>query len=437
MPVSDSKLGELSKLRNRLLELEVLLKEERKVTARLRLQSEKKNEQIAIANAEITAEAERFRWKKEELLYAIKNNEQDAKSRIAFLKFDERHILEELAESDLTQHHNERLHAQLKELSAEHNQVSLTFSLELEKRKQKDFGTRMAMEEMLRKMLKNVDATNQLEGVSKLQLEASHANLENERIRTEFSIREAKTEALIRQQKHSYDQLMRVKIERDVMAASTEVQEDNIQKMTQQNAINDIKVQRLGKQLQRLKDEVESLKLTMHDKQELDQRCLKTKKLIDIEHEQVQAWKSATLRLCKKLLNNCSHIAEMGRTRDNNKLTQQLDTLVGVSKDELHAGQNIQEAAALQRAEQTQDETIAEGRVHFRETDQDKDYEAVWRCPAIGKTTQRMNTGKLGTRTDWRRARAKTCDEGSSIPHQQSASAAVFASTGAYKSFSM
>ncbi len=68
-----------------------------------------------------------------------------------------------------------------------------------------------------------------------MQYEASQADLENEAIHLEFDMREAKTEALIRQQQKSYDELMKIRIERDVIAMSNTIQEKNIYKLKAQN----------------------------------------------------------------------------------------------------------------------------------------------------------------------------------------------------------
>lgn len=71
-----------------------------------------------------------------------------------------------------------------------------------------------------------------------MELEASQANSENDRIYTEFDIREARTNALIRQQQASYDQLMQVRIERDVVQVSVQMQEKGIADMTDQNEVH-------------------------------------------------------------------------------------------------------------------------------------------------------------------------------------------------------
>lgn len=68
-----------------------------------------------------------------------------------------------------------------------------------------------------------------------MQKEANQANAENDKIHREFDIREAKTEALIRQQQRSYDLLMRLRIELDMMIVATDIQEKNIIKQIKSN----------------------------------------------------------------------------------------------------------------------------------------------------------------------------------------------------------
>jgi hypothetical protein len=75
--------------------------------------------------------------------------------------------------------------------------------------------------------------------IAKMQYEASQANLENDTILQEFDLREAKTEALIRLQQSSYEELMKIRIERDVVAMSNTIQEKNINKLREHNAVTE------------------------------------------------------------------------------------------------------------------------------------------------------------------------------------------------------
>ena len=60
MPAQDSKVSELSKLKSKLIELENQLKEEKKITMKLREKSESKIQQIMLTDTLIAEEIERF-----------------------------------------------------------------------------------------------------------------------------------------------------------------------------------------------------------------------------------------------------------------------------------------------------------------------------------------------------------------------------------------
>lgn len=68
-----------------------------------------------------------------------------------------------------------------------------------------------------------------------MQLEASNAHCENENILKEFDLREKTTEELIKQQQKSYEQLMKIKIERDVVEISLKILDKNTKKLNEQN----------------------------------------------------------------------------------------------------------------------------------------------------------------------------------------------------------
>lgn len=162
---SDPKSAEIAKIKNKMLELEAQLKEAKKVTARLKDQYDKKEQQISIIDAEIAAEIERFRWRREEMLFSLKNVEDESSEKIKSMKLEEKHLCTEIAEFDFVQYENERLHGKLKDIAAEQKSSSMMQIMERDRKKQKDFDTRMAMEETLRKTIKNVDDTYENEAV--------------------------------------------------------------------------------------------------------------------------------------------------------------------------------------------------------------------------------------------------------------------------------
>jgi hypothetical protein len=66
--------------------------------------------------------------------------------------------------------------------------------------------------------------------------EAYFANLENHRIHHEFDLREMKCEKLIREQQKSFDKLMKIRLEKDVLSASIEVQRTHMNELIKSNS---------------------------------------------------------------------------------------------------------------------------------------------------------------------------------------------------------
>lgn len=329
MPSQDARVVEIARLKNRLLELESQLKEEKKVASRLKDISEKKSEQVNVVDAEIAAEVERFRWKKEEMLFHLRYMDEQTKAKVKGFKAEEKQILIEIAEFDLLQHQNEKLHARLKLASLEHKAATSESAMEREQRKQKNFDTRMAMEDIMRKAIKSVDESYEAEATAKMQFEASQARIENEQIKTEFDRREAKTEALIRQQQQSYDQLMHYKIERDVMTVSTTIQDKSIQKLIHNNNLGEKELATLRRRVQRIKDQVEAMQASLAGKSIIENNIKAVEQETHLAQKESAGLRAKSVRLCHKILKECQVIVEKSRARQNERITQQLNELSG------------------------------------------------------------------------------------------------------------
>jgi len=83
--------------------------------------------------------------------FQLKHMEEQTKAKVKGYKAEEKQILIEIAEFDLLQHQNEKLHVRLKLASLEHKAATSESLKEREQRKQKNFDTRMAMEDIMRK----------------------------------------------------------------------------------------------------------------------------------------------------------------------------------------------------------------------------------------------------------------------------------------------
>lgn len=165
MPAADPKLVELSRLKSKLSEVETQLKEQKKLSMKLRDNTEKRIREISVVDAEIVAELERFRWKREEAIVLSASFSEDATSKLALMKEEEYRILEEIAGFDVIEEENKKLYMKLKEVSKIQVRLVQAQIAERESKKQKNFDTRMAMEESFRKVIKHFDDDYQAEAV--------------------------------------------------------------------------------------------------------------------------------------------------------------------------------------------------------------------------------------------------------------------------------
>ena len=247
MPINDSKVTELAKLKNKMLEIEAQLREEKKITAKLRENSEKKIQHTMMLDAEIATEAESFKWKREKAISDRRFLTDESNQRLEELTEQEFFYRHAIAEFDFIVYENELLHNMIKDVSNEQLKNAAVQSKEREKKAQRNFDARIEMEEVHRHTIMGFNNEYQKEAISKMELEASQANSENDRIFTEFDIREARTNKLIRQQLASYEQLMHVRIERDVVQVSVQLQEKGIVELTKQNELFSAWVQNILK----------------------------------------------------------------------------------------------------------------------------------------------------------------------------------------------
>jgi hypothetical protein len=177
-------------------------------------------------------------------------------------------------------------------------------------------------------------------------MEASHANIENDRIHREFDFRESQTEELIRQQQYSYDELMKIKIEKDVIEISTSILEKNIQKLFRQNSINERSVfvfscfcrifltniryrslVDLRNQVQRRKDEAGAMEMLLSNRRLLEKECESIEQKCQIVKDEVEKFRRLTLDTSSKLIRESFRISGKQRVNQNSEISLQLDDL--------------------------------------------------------------------------------------------------------------
>ena len=89
----------------------------------------------------------------------------------------------------------------------------------------------MLLDQVLRSTIKMFTKDYHRKAVSRMDQEAVNATIENVKLYTEFDLREQTCVNLIKQQKLSYEQLMKLRIETEVIAATSAMHQEGTQKL--------------------------------------------------------------------------------------------------------------------------------------------------------------------------------------------------------------
>jgi hypothetical protein len=104
----------------------------------------------------------------------------------------------------------------------------------LEAFKQKHFDTRMSLDSVLRDTIKMFTTDYHQQALAKMDVEAANALKDNVKLYSAFDDREETVEVLIKQQKQSYEQLMKIRIEKEVVEATSLMHEQIVESMEQE-----------------------------------------------------------------------------------------------------------------------------------------------------------------------------------------------------------
>ena len=165
----DSKTAELAKLKNKLLEIEAQLREEKKITLKLRDNSEKKIQLIMALDSEIATELETFKWKKEKNLSDRTFLIDESEEKLISLTERELFLQHTIAEFDFIVYENETLHNMIKEVSHEQLRTASIQAKEHEKKSQRNFDARIEMEDVHRHTIMGFNNEYQKEAVSQAE----------------------------------------------------------------------------------------------------------------------------------------------------------------------------------------------------------------------------------------------------------------------------
>ena len=230
----DAKKQGINNLYGKLSEVESTLKEEKKINARLRSDVTSKIGELTKIEETIVSEQEGYNWKKANFITRTETALEERETRLQELLKLRDAINLELADHDLLEAENYRLHKRLKILANQHFQMKQEHKEEWELRKQQCFDVRASMEQIFRHTIKEVDHEYRDRANDKMNKEAEWAREENLRLRKEAGKRQDDCRDLVERQKESYDELVRAKVQRDVIESSALSQEESSRLLARQ-----------------------------------------------------------------------------------------------------------------------------------------------------------------------------------------------------------
>ena len=332
---TDAKKQEINNLYGKLSEVESGLKEEKKINERLRGDLATKTQQLISVEQAIVEEKTAYQWSKDGMTTRMHTIRREGEEQITQLDNVESGLSIEMAEHDLLEQENERLHARLKKLAAEHFQSSLVQSAEREQRKQKSFEVRAIMEQILRRTLKEVDQEYMLKASDKMGKEAEWARLENIKLRKEAGKRQENCATLVQQQQESYEELVQVKVQTGVLQETTQKQEES--SVMARVVLQEIKGQNVAmeERLDFMRLEIAALSAQLDHRRTLQAELLDLRKLqAKAEAERKSSCKSVVLT-CRKSVQKALVISVQDSKRKGARLTQGFKQLGGA---EVEAG---------------------------------------------------------------------------------------------------
>jgi len=317
----DLKKQEINFFYGKIGEVESVLKEQKKVNARLRADVEMKIQQLMSVEAQLASERERYAWRKQTLLTDMEVLKETGDARLRAFKEEEVATSLEIAEYDIVASENEKLHARYKDMIREQAATQKSQDAEREERKQKDFDTRMSLEAILRQTVKAADADYQQKASLIMGNAANEARQENVSLLAAKSKWEAMCKTLVAQQQQSYDELVKARVAQEVVAATTSMQETSLGIMAEYNEVLLHDINDLKRQSEAL---TESIEQKERDAERLEALKRQVKAAKQAKRAAVEARKQAAARavaISQKVLTVAVAVIEADQVKKSQKLS--------------------------------------------------------------------------------------------------------------------
>jgi len=321
----DLKKQEINFFYGKIGEVESVLKEQKKMNNRLRVDVEAKIKQLMGIEAALASEKEHYRWRKETVLTDMEVLREAGNARLKTLRQTEVQIDYDIAEYDVVTEENEKLHTRYKKMIHEYASLSAQQNHEREERKQKDFDTRISLEQILRQVVKAADEDYKQKAAEKMGDEAAVAGKENLALKEAKGKWEEMCKKMVQQQQESYEVLMRARVAKEVLAATTSQQELSLAVMEQNNGLLLDEINQLQEEIVLLQNEVIAKEEQLSQRKSLKAQASAAKKA----HK---AAKIARKEVCSQVMNISQKVVVYGIAiiaRDQKKKAAKLSMGIG------------------------------------------------------------------------------------------------------------
>lgn len=367
----DTKKSEINYLYGKIGEIEGVLKEQKKVNQRVRSDVESKIQQIMSVEAQIASEKERFRWKKVTTLGDMEVRQETGDVRLGELRWHENEINLEIAEYDILQAENDKLHNRYKLMIGEHAAATKLQEEEREERKKQSFDTRISMEVILRQTIKAADDEYKLKASEKMGSEALLAGQENLTLKAAKGKWEEMCKNLVHQQQQSYEELVKIRVAKEVISATTAMQEISL-------AVMDEHIHSLLSDIHALEDEKSSLEQSIllvekefQHKKEFKQQLQLAKAEKRYAKAERKAASTQALQVSQAVLAVGFAVMERDQKQKSKKLSTGMGGGVDQEDEKEKDGLGVVEAEAYTKAEEETEEATPQADSAF-------DHECVW-----------------------------------------------------------
>lgn len=323
----DTKKSEINYLYGKIGEIEGVLKEQKKVNQRMRSDVESKIQQIMSVEAQIASEKERFRWKKVTTLGDMEMQQETGDARLGELRRQENDINLEIAEYDILLAENDKLHGRYQAMIGEHAAAIKLQEDEREERKKLSFDTRISMEVILRQTIKAADDEYKLKASEKMGSEALLAGQENLTLKAAKGKWEEMCKNLVHQQQQSYEELVKIRVAKEVISATTAMQEISL-------AVMDEHIHGLLNDIHSLEDEKSSLEQSIVLVEEEFRHKKELKQQLQLAKAEERHAKAERKAVCHQSLQVSQAVLAVGFAvieRDQRQKSKKLSTGMGGS----------------------------------------------------------------------------------------------------------